>query len=300
MKKTIMIIGIIIMIIMARVTTVNAVTATAELKASSTTVKPGDTFTVILSLTTDKGVESIGGDQRGVRDNDFFAIEYEESKLEVTNQEVIGTGIMDSGIDIDDETGESYGRATNNVELWGTSISSGDLYKWTFKVKSDAEPGDVEISTSKLILTDFSDEETEVQTKPVTITVASNSSNTGNEGGNNNGGASEIDNNVDGGNDGKTDGGNQQDADGIQNDKTNGNDDGKQASGSGTPGKLDGGITKGGSSVSGKNPDTTTAASAGKIIPSAGSVAIKGLLIAGIAIIGVRAYKKFNQLRDVK
>lgn len=280
MRKTLLMISMILTIIFAGITPVNAITATGELIASSTTVKPGDTFTITLSLTTDQAFETIGGDQNGGRDNDSFALNYDTNKLEITNQEVVATNVMEMGIDVDENTGEEE-RATDKVLLVATSgIRTGNLYKWSFKVKDNAEVGAMQISTTTIKGTSFTDEETDILTTPITITIVADSSETGNS-----------DEENTGSNDETKEG--QDDKSGQQSDKN-------ENKGNSSTGKSNGGTTIGGASTSGKNPDTTTAASAGKIIPPAGSVAINSLLIAGIVIIGVRTYKKFNQLRDVK
>lgn len=276
MKKLILTLGIIIAVVMTGISTVQAATASATLNSTSTTVKPDDTFTVTLALTTDQAFETIGGDQNSGRYDDSFALNYDTSKLELVNQEVVAANVMDMGIDTDENTGEEA-RTTDKVLLLALSgIRTGDLYKWTFKVKTDAESGNTQISTTSIIGTDFSDEETTITTNPITITIAATS--TGSE--NNNSGEST----------GEDSSNTEEKSSGQEN-----NNGGSTSSSSGNDSEKS--IKE---STTGQSGDSTTAASAGKIIPAAGSIAIKSLLIAGIATIGIVAYRRFNQLKDVK
>lgn len=163
MKKLLSIILIILILLLTSITRVNAISATAELKASSTSVKPGETFTVILSVNSDKTLAAVGGNENGGRDNDSFAYAYDNKKIELVEQKILCSA-MDMNID-------EGSRASENICLVG-SIASGDVYQWTFKVKSNAESGTTTISITDLLLTDYDDDEFNIPAKTVTVNIA--------------------------------------------------------------------------------------------------------------------------------
>lgn len=267
MKKLILTLGIIIAVVMTGISTVQAATSTAELTASNTTVKPGDTFTVTLSASSEGGVALISGTE----ENDGFKVNYDSSKLELVSKEAKGF------VDLNEEA------TSGTICLLGSSVSfkSGDVYVLTFKAKSDTT-GDAQISTTSLIITDFDDEETTIDGKSVTVEIKDDS---------------DTPSTPDTPDTPET----PDTPDTPETPDTPSTPDTPETPD--TPSKPDTPDTPknpGTTSTTGKSGDSTTAASAGKIIPAAGSVAVKGLLIAGIATVSVIAYKKFNQLKDIK
>lgn len=162
MRKTLLIIGIIFVIIIASVTTVQASTATATFTPNSTSVKQGDTFTVTLSATCADGINGIYGKEA----YDGFGFSYDTAKLDLVSREAIK--LADQNEDADAET----------IALVGSSSSytSGDVYKFTFKVKANAALGETQISTTELVLESFAatDATVELGTKTATVTIVSN------------------------------------------------------------------------------------------------------------------------------
>lgn len=269
MKKLVLTLGIIIAVIMTGVSTVQAAVATAELKASSDTVKPGDTFTVTLTVSTEGGIELVSGTE----EDDGFKVNYDSSKLELVSREAKEL------VDLNEEA------SSGTICLMGsnTSYTSGDVYVLTFKAKPDTA-GDAEISTTSLIITNFDDEENTIEGKSLTVEITDDSDTPG------------TPENPD-----------------TPSDPANPSVEPETPENPDTPSDPDNSSvepetlvnpsnsnTTGSLSTAGKTLDTTTAASAEKIIPAAGAEAVKGMLIIGIAAIGILAYKKFNQLRDVK
>ena len=237
MKKTLFIIGLILAILMVGISVVNAADATVDLRASSETVKPGDTFTVILSAKCEDGINGI--------DTKFS---YDTEKLELINQAVTNS----------DNWSSLGGDGEISVICNSTdSIKTADIYTLTFKVKDSVANGAIATISTEGIMLD-SDAATNsivsIAGKTATVKAANSATPSGN----------------------------------------NGTSDGENNGGADNKG------TGSRESTSGKSGDPTTAASAGKNIPKAGLTAIKGILIVGIATVGVVAYKKFYQLKEIK
>lgn len=159
MKKTLLIVVIAIALVVSSFIPVQATTATADLRASSTSVKPGETVTVTLSAATDGGIALVSGNEA----DDGFAFNYDSNKLELISKEAKKL------IDLNEEA------TSGTICLMGSSVSflSGDIYELTFRVKSDAATGNTVISTTPIIITDFDDEETTITGKTVTIQIES-------------------------------------------------------------------------------------------------------------------------------
>ena len=144
MRKTILVLLLIITLLVAGMTTAQAVNETAKLKIDSTTAKPGDTFTVTLYVECADGISGIFG---GTSDEDYveyFEIKYDNSKLDLINKEAIK--FIDLMAEEDDEP-----KSKVSLMTFGT-FTSGDVLKLDFKVKDNAAPGKTEISTTDLLL----------------------------------------------------------------------------------------------------------------------------------------------------
>ena len=247
MKKSLLIIGIVIAIIITGITTVQAADTTAQLTASATSVKPGDTFTVTLSAACDGGIALISGSEA----DDGFALNYDTSKLELVSKEAKRL------IDLNEEA------TSGTICLMGssTSFTSGDVYVVTFKVKSDAADGNIQVGVTPIKITDFNDVETAVTVQSATVEIKNNGSET------------------------PTD-----PTDPITPDSSNNN-----SGSSSTTGTCNGGSTI--SSTAGKTTDTTTATAA---LPKTGNIAFVGGCFVVLATVLIFTYKKIRLYKEVK
>lgn len=143
MKRILIITILTVLFILTSLTIVRAET-TAELKTSSMSVKPGDTFTVTLYVECADGVSGIFGGTSDEDYVDYFEINYDNSKLDLISKEAIK--LMDL---ISEEEGEPISKAS--LLTFGT-FTSGDVLNLNFKVKDNAISGETEISTTDLLL----------------------------------------------------------------------------------------------------------------------------------------------------
>lgn len=263
MKKTIFIIGIILVILIANVTAVHAATASAELKASNTSVKPGDTFKISLYATYEDGNAIMPtGDEK------FIYYSYDKSKIELINK---STTLTDwSTLDKNDD-----GTDIEGIALQG-DFSSQSVYEWTFKVKENAQIGDTQFSITPVLLMnnaevdakgeDVAKAGTKITVQPVTITILNNET-TSNEDTNGN---SEIDNKNESGTTGTTNG-----------------------STSGTTRTTNGSTS---TATAGKT-DSTTATS---ILPKTGFIAITGASLIAVIVFSVIMFKKLRKYDGIE
>lgn len=166
MKKSLFIIGAIIIAILANITIVKASsTPTVSLKTSSSQVKPGDTFTVTISVTCEDGINGID-----------TTYSYDENKLEYVSGSVANTNNW-SSLSSDNQI---------TVICNSTSkITSADVYVLTFKVKDSATIGDTAKINTTDILVDSdasSNSESTISAKTASVTIAKNTEESGNNG----------------------------------------------------------------------------------------------------------------------
>ena len=263
-KKTISLILIIVLMLIG-IGNVQAANTTATLRTSSSTVKPGDTFTVILSATCDGGIALVSGDE----ENDGFKFIYDNNKLELINKEAKRL------IDLNEEA------TSDTVCLMGssTSFSSGDVYELTFKVKQNVTSGSTEVSTTDMKITNFDDVETRVKPEKAIINIKVDSTDPSQQ--DNPTDPSQQDNPTD-----QSQQDNPVDQSKSQNQDDNTKKEIKSVSGSTT-----------GTSTSGKSTGSTTAKS---ILPAAGSNTIKVIVFISICIFAAVSYKKVKQLKEIK
>ena len=160
MKKQIKILLLAIIIIIASAITVNAADATANLRASSTSLKKGDTFTVTLSAEYADGINGIEG---------LFS--YDEDKLELVTKVVEGETIS-----VESAASKWINLGVGlKFEVMSTSTAtSGDIVKATFRVKDDAEEGTTaKVTVSGIVLYTFdqNNSEKDLGTKEVEISI---------------------------------------------------------------------------------------------------------------------------------
>ena len=159
MRKKLKISAIIIMMIIlcfAMCGKVKAATSSVDLKASVTTAKPGDSFTVILSAESDNGISTIG-----------TTISYDENVLELT-----ASGVADESKFANAGSGTVINVAVLSLEV----LKSEDIYILTFKVKDDAVDGDTTISTSSILFYSDTDMDSggqgeSLEAKSVNVTI---------------------------------------------------------------------------------------------------------------------------------
>ncbi len=120
MSKKIITSIMIIATILFSVNFVNAATGSVNLNASSTSVKPGDTFTVTVSVNCEDGINGIQ-----------TTYSYDETKLELKSANVASTNWSSLGV----------GNAIEVISTSTSKLTSEDIYVLTFQVKATAEVG---------------------------------------------------------------------------------------------------------------------------------------------------------------
>ena len=266
MRKTILIIGIIIAILIAGVTTVNAGTTTASLSPSSITAKPGDTFKIIMHVNCSDGINAIMGDDSEAG----FTFNYDSSKLELVSRKA-----LDPMSNMDEELDTIL-----LVYFGSQTLTNNDVYEWTFKVKSDAQAGTTNFSTSNFKIVSLEDSEeagTTIQGLNTSITIQDSSTP-----------------------DPTPSPTPDPDPTPTPDPTPSPTPDSDSDSDSGSNTQPSSNTSNNGSYTAGQSTDGTTAASAGKIIPKAGFAALSGVLIAGFATTGVIAYKRYKELKGIK
>ena len=166
MIKKIILSIVMLSVILFGMTNVNAANGSANLIASSTSVKAGETFTVTLSVNCEDGVNGVD-----------TTYSYDEDKLELVSANVAGNNWANLGVN-----------GTIQVICNSTSkITSDNVYVLTFKVKDNAQVG----STAKISTTDIkidsdvtSSSFTETA-KTVNVNIISENSDNSNNGNNN-------------------------------------------------------------------------------------------------------------------
>ena len=173
MRKYNKVLIIAIVLMFVSVATVNAADATANLRASSTSLKKGDTFTVTLSAEYADGINGIEG---------LFS--YDEDKLELVTKVVEGETIS---VESASSKWINLGVGLKFEVMYGLpsgTATSGDIVKATFKVKDDAEEGTTaKVTVSDIVLHTFeqTNSEKEIGTKEVEINIIENNTGDDNE-----------------------------------------------------------------------------------------------------------------------
>ena len=165
MYRKIAILFISIVIVLASFTVVQAASATATLTPSSTTVKPGDTFSVTLSLNCADGINGATG----------ITFNYDKNILELTSSNIKDSNFINLG------TSDDIDLMCNSEE----NITSANVYVWNFKVKDTATIGtNTTFSVGDIAVDSFAENnsETIATGKSITVTIEdnSNSEETGN------------------------------------------------------------------------------------------------------------------------
>ncbi|MBR3162524.1 MAG: hypothetical protein IKF17_00265 [Clostridia bacterium] len=263
MRKKIISLFLVIALVLLGIGNVQAANTTASLRASSTTVKPGDTFTVTLSATCDDGINGID-----------TTITYDTQKLDFVSGSVPNSNWASLG------TNQDISVICNSTE----KITNADIYVLTFKVKETATIGTTAtISTGDITLDSdaASNSLVTIEEKNTTITIANSTDNPTDPSQ-----PDEPSNPVDP---------TQPDdpTDPSQTDNPTEQEQGGNTETTINPGND----STTGTSTAGKSTDTTTAKS---ILPAAGSNAIKIIALLSISGLAIISYKKIKQLKEIK
>lgn len=165
MKKKLITFAIIIMVILANLSIVQAATtATATLKTNKDKVKPGDTFTVTLSVACEDGINGID-----------TTYSYDTDKLELVSANVKDSANWSSlGSD----------KQITVISNSTSKIKTADVYVLTFKLKDTVANGTTASISTTDILVDSdaaTDSEKTVKALKVSVTAEAESSNNGNQ-----------------------------------------------------------------------------------------------------------------------
>lgn len=247
MKNKLITFAIIFMVILANLGIVQAATtATATLKTNKDKVKPGDTFTVTLSVACEDGINGID-----------TTYSYDTDKLELVSASV------------KDSTNWSSLGADNQITVICNStskITTADIYVLTFKVKDSVATGTTaNISTTDILVDSdaATNSEKTVKALKVSITAEKESSNNGNESTGEGTGTEQPDNKED-----------------VTQTPSN---------------KIEGTNTS--NSTSKISTDNTVAKTS--TLPKTGKGGVALIVIMAIAIIGVIAYKKYDNYKGI-
>ena len=127
MKKIIISI-IVLCLVLSSISIVNASTGTVNLIANNKTVKPGETFTVTVSVSCVDGINT--------------SYNYDQDKLEFVSAKVSNDNWANLG------TNNSITVISNST----SKITSSDIYVLTFKVKDNATAGIAKVGTSDIMI----------------------------------------------------------------------------------------------------------------------------------------------------
>ena len=130
MKKIIISI-IVLCLVLSSISIVNASTGTVNLIANNKTVKPGETFTVTVSVSCVDGINGIN-----------TTYNYDQDKLEFVSAKVSNDNWANLG------TNNSITVISNST----SKITSSDIYVLTFKVKDNATAGIAKVGTSDIMI----------------------------------------------------------------------------------------------------------------------------------------------------
>ena len=165
MKKIIVSI-MVLCLILSGINIVNASTGTVNLIANNKSIKPGETFTVTLSVSCEDGINGID-----------TTYNYDQDKLELVSAKVSNDNWANLGIN-------------NSITVISNStskITSSDIYVLTFKVKDNATAGIAKVSISDIMIdSDLSENSSfNVSAKAIDININTDSKPGDNEPGDN-------------------------------------------------------------------------------------------------------------------
>lgn len=274
MKKIVLILGLMITLIMTSFTVAIAATGDAELVASSTQVKPGDTFTVKLHVTSADEINGI-----------ITTYTYSTGLLELTGH-TAGTNFSDLN-----------GDSTSNIEVMISSGSSteADVFVLTFKVKETATVGEIATINTGIITLDTNastNSEVEIPAKEVTVEIISDSASDDEPSSETNTNTSNSSSNTTNNNTNISDNTTSNTETNVANSNVNGSTSGNSTNTStSTP------TTNTKTITSGTKSDSTTA---NTILPKTGILTITGISIIALGALTVVTYKKLKDYKDVK
>ena len=278
MKKTLLTIGIIFIVMISCITSVQADAGEITLVASNATVKPGETFTVTMHATASEGINGIYGKE----EFDGIGFNYDNTKLELVSREAKTVTDANSGND-----------TIILIYLGLETITSEDVYVWTFKVKDNAAEGETQISTTEIIFTDLANDTTEVGAKTATVQIKKENNENTNTNTNTNTSTNTNANT-------NTNNNTSINTNTSSNTNTNSNTNtyaGTNTNSGNTNTRTNTGSLSYNTSTPGKAIDTTTA---NTILPKTGFKVITGIGIISLIALAIIMYKKLKQYDDVK
>lgn len=247
MKKKIIAILSIFLVICLAISTIQAATASVSIKSSSMEVKAGDTFTFTIYAQSADGINGFSTE-----------LDYDNTKLDIKDK-----GLVDT-------TNWSFLGTDNKIDVLynsSTQITSADVYKITFQVKSDVAVGTkINVGIKQTLVDSNAKSNSTVNLDPqyLTITVTdSTSNNPGNNTTDGNSTESPNGNNTNNGNNGNNNNNNS-----LNDSKNNAN---------------------GNSSNTTKN----------NRLPQTGLSSIITVLIVTVGIVAYISYKKYNNYKNI-
>ena len=150
MKKIISIL-VVILLLFSLGTAVKAATATMDLKISKESIRPGETFTVSLSITCPDGINGVVG----------IKSSYDTDKLELISCQA-SSNFSNLGTEAEADL----------IVLSNDKITSDDVFSWTFKANEDiTEETNVNISIEELTVDSDSNTDSEVHLSGINKTI---------------------------------------------------------------------------------------------------------------------------------
>ena len=278
MKKIIVSI-IVLCLILSSISIVNASTGTVNLVANKS-VKPGETFTVTLSVSCEDGINGV--------DTKY---NYDHDKLELVSANVANNNWANLGTD----------NSITVISNSSSKITSSDIYVLTFKVKDNATSGIAKVSVSDIMIdSDLAENSSfSVKAKSLDINIITNNNPGDNNPGDNNPGDNNPgDNNPGGNNPGDNNPGDNNPGGNNPGDNNPGeNNPGGNNPGDNNPGGNSPGDNNLGSNTDGntdKNDNTTVTDTK---LPKTGEVNL--ILVAGIGIGVVSAVSFFVKAKSI-
>lgn len=141
---------VVMLFVIALVTTVNAASANVSLTASKSELKPGDTFTVTFKVSCDDGINGLS-----------TKLSYDTDKLELSGTPVIA----DKFTRIEDVDENTFSIIDN-----GSKDTTVNMITFTFKVKANAE-GTAKIQLNNLLVDPNTGDSINIGTKECTVTI---------------------------------------------------------------------------------------------------------------------------------
>lgn len=261
MKKKIIAILAMFLVICLAISTIQAATASVSIKSSSMEVKAGDTFTFTIYAQSADGINGFSTE-----------LDYDNTKLDIKDKSLVDT------------TNWSFLGTDNKIDVLynsSTQITSADVYKITFQVKSDVAVGTkINVGIKQTLVDSNAKSNSTVNLDPQYLTITVTDSTSNNPGNNTTDGNSTEEppngNNTNNGNNGNN-----------GNSGNNGNNGNSSNNGNSLNNIKNN--TNGNSSNTTKN----------NRLPQTGLNSIITVLIVTVGIVAYIFYKKYNNYKNI-